>query len=140
MPPTTELQFKNSSCLINCCGDCSCAVNNEQNNECHEISSDVNEIITKGQNDLTNALRSLRWGKSKTKLLDGDETIIAKEKCRPIISLKQVAEHDSYDDCWIILYDRVYDVTNFLNEVYINRKHFSAIRVLCIRYFEKYFN
>lgn len=34
----------------------------------------------------------------------------------PEISLQMVAEHDSHDDCWIIVYDRVYDVTLFLAE------------------------
>lgn len=33
------------------------------------------------------------------------------------ISLEEVSNHDSFDDCWIILYDRVYDVTNFLSSV-----------------------
>lgn len=127
MPPTAEIEFNNSSCLINCSGDCSCAVKNEQSIiKNPEFSSDVNEIIAKGQNDLATALRSLRWSKSKTILFNSDKTVINEEKCRPIISLKEVAEHDSCGDCWIILYDRVYDVTNFLNEVNINiimKKH-----------------
>lgn len=33
------------------------------------------------------------------------------------ISLKEVAEHDTIDDCWMIIYDRVYDITNFLDQV-----------------------
>lgn len=33
------------------------------------------------------------------------------------ISLDEVLYHDSSDDCWIIIYDRVYDVTDFLRQV-----------------------
>ena len=35
-------------------------------------------------------------------------------------TLAEVAEHCHYNDCWLIVYDRVYDATNFLNEVNIN--------------------
>ncbi|XP_030383178.1 cytochrome b5 [Scaptodrosophila lebanonensis] len=34
----------------------------------------------------------------------------------PELTLEQVAHHDSYDDCWIVIYDRVYDVTQFLHD------------------------
>lgn len=33
------------------------------------------------------------------------------------ISLKEVSMHDDASSCWIIIYDRVYDVTTFLNTV-----------------------
>lgn len=33
------------------------------------------------------------------------------------ITLSEVAWHDSYSDCWVIIYDRVYDITDFLDEV-----------------------
>lgn len=35
----------------------------------------------------------------------------------PDISLDQVSWHDNVRDCWIVIYDRVYDVTAFLSEV-----------------------
>jgi hypothetical protein len=35
----------------------------------------------------------------------------------PIISMDQVSWHDHCSDCWIVIYDRVYDVTDFLLEV-----------------------
>lgn len=35
------------------------------------------------------------------------------------ITLSEVSWHDSYADCWIIIYDRVYDITDFLDEVII---------------------
>lgn len=31
-------------------------------------------------------------------------------------TLSQVAEHISPSDCWIVIYDKVYDVTNFLSQ------------------------
>lgn len=33
------------------------------------------------------------------------------------ISLKEVAEHDTIEDCWVVIYDRVYDITNFFDLV-----------------------
>lgn len=35
------------------------------------------------------------------------------------ITLEEVSWHDTPGDCWIIVYDRVYDITDFLNEVRI---------------------
>lgn len=136
MPPTAELKFtcNNNTCMIDCnVNDCQCtAANTMQTNEnshTESIENDhasvktisSNNSIVKGQVEhLVSALRTLRWSKSKTFISNhNDETamVLSHEKCRPIITLKEVAEHDSYDDCWIILYDRVYDVTKFLNEV-----------------------
>ena len=34
----------------------------------------------------------------------------------PLISLSEVSEHCSQDDGWMVLYDRVYNVTAFLRE------------------------
>ncbi|GLG97002.1 Cytochrome b5 [Gryllus bimaculatus] len=34
----------------------------------------------------------------------------------PVVSLSEVAWHDHHDDCWIVVYDRVYDLTPFLWE------------------------
>ena len=34
----------------------------------------------------------------------------------PIISLDEVSEHSSRNDGWMVIYDQVYDVTNFLRE------------------------
>lgn len=34
----------------------------------------------------------------------------------PIISLDQVSWHDHCADCWVVIYDRVYDITDFLQE------------------------
>ncbi|EDW04128.1 cytochrome b5 [Drosophila grimshawi] len=74
---------------------------------------------------LTNLLQTLRLGpltpsiKSKP---GSDLIMIEKTKAKlevklvPEITLEEVAHHDSYDDCWIVIYDRVYDVTHFLRE------------------------
>lgn len=35
-------------------------------------------------------------------------------RLRRQITLDEVAYHDTMNDCWIVLYDRVYDITNFL--------------------------
>lgn len=35
----------------------------------------------------------------------------------PEISLDEVQYHDNIGDYWIVLYDRVYDITSFLQEV-----------------------
>ncbi|KAG5306510.1 CYB5 protein, partial [Acromyrmex insinuator] len=50
--------------------------------------------------------------------------IIGERKCRlkekshdelRIINLTEVAWHDTPDDCWLVIYDYVYDCTEFLN-------------------------
>ncbi|ODN03856.1 Cytochrome b5 [Orchesella cincta] len=38
-----------------------------------------------------------------------------KEHSLPLFTLQDVAFHDMHHDCWLILYDRVYDVTSFLS-------------------------
>ncbi|KAL7739763.1 hypothetical protein ACLKA6_015003 [Drosophila palustris] len=76
---------------------------------------------------LTNLLQSLRIGhlSSSSKSNSNDVLIMPSvEKIKtkaelvsvPEITLEEVAQHDSYDDCWIVIYDRVYDVTQFLRE------------------------
>lgn len=32
-------------------------------------------------------------------------------------TLDEVSYHDTFGDCWIVLYDRVYDISNFLQVV-----------------------
>uniref|UniRef100_A0A182XFZ0 Cytochrome b5 heme-binding domain-containing protein n=1 Tax=Anopheles quadriannulatus TaxID=34691 RepID=A0A182XFZ0_ANOQN len=49
-----------------------------------------------------------------TKVPATDSNNNLQQRLRPVISLSEVAYHDCYDDCWIVLYDRVYDITNFL--------------------------
>lgn len=35
------------------------------------------------------------------------------------ITLDEVSWHDTPSDCWVIIYDRVYDISDFLDEVNI---------------------
>lgn len=77
---------------------------------------------------LSNLLQSLRLGPltAPGKATSGDQVLImpAVEKIKakvelqsaPEITLEEVAQHDSFDDCWIVIYDRVYDVTHFLRK------------------------
>ena len=68
------------------------------------------------QEIISMALRTLRL--SKTNLLaNSTASVLVEEKCRPIICLNEVSDHDTMEDCWIVLYDRVYDVTKFLPTV-----------------------
>lgn len=86
----------------------------------NEINSTVNKNLesnTESTNIVTNALRTLRLNKSAPFSEKDSETILNEEKCRRIYSLSEVSSHDTYDDCWIVIYDRVYNVTEFLKEV-----------------------
>ncbi len=40
-----------------------------------------------------------------------------KEEDLPVISLTEVAEHRSLDSAWMVIYDKVYDITEMLSEV-----------------------
>lgn len=46
------------------------------------------------------------------------------------ITLDEVAWHDTPGDCWIIVYDRVYDITDFLDEVRIKQPVFTRTRLI----------
>lgn len=74
-----------------------------------EIENNDNPIST---TFLTNTLRSLFFSPVSSA---GRECEIDKKLKQ--ISLDEVSDHDAYDDCWIIIYDRVYDVTKFLQQV-----------------------
>lgn len=45
-----------------------------------------------------------------------EEEMPQNESRLPQFTLDQVSQHASYDDCWIVIFDRVYDVTDFLRE------------------------
>lgn len=42
---------------------------------------------------------------------------MADDASHPVIPLDVVSLHDSPSDCWVVVYDRVYDITPMLNEV-----------------------
>lgn len=59
------------------------------------------------------AMTALRL--SKAPGTDGNNNVGPhQQRVRKQITLNEVSYHDSYDDCWIVLYDRVYDITSFL--------------------------
>lgn len=115
------------------CEICKVKCNKSKNCDCFvNFSADVTqngiEIISKGQNLITTTLRTLRVSKSTQFTVTNNEDLLSEKKSRRIISLNEVSEHDSYDDCWIVVYDRVYDVTNFLKEVDKNANEMTKIR------------
>lgn len=115
MAPTAKLEYRCSTCTIVNISENKCECIENGNVLDIDSSNEKFEIIAKGQNVLDSALRSLRVNKS-TSITKSDDS---EKVLRPIISLREVFEHDNYDDCWIVLYDRVYDVTQFLNQVII---------------------
>lgn len=117
MAPAVEFESRIGQNIVNV--DNWTSKNEHINNE---ISSTLISVIEKGQSVLNKALQTLRWSETKTLTVNCDEVNLNQEKSRPVITLKEVVSHDTYDDCWIILYDRVYDVTKFLNEVKTNVK------------------
>lgn len=62
---------------------------------------------------LTNTIRNLFF--STTSPAADQESEIDGELTQ--ITLEEVSNHDCSGDCWIIIYDRVYDVTRFLQHV-----------------------
>ncbi len=76
----------------------------------------VEVLKTDDTNMVTMALRTLRLTKS---IPIAEQQVLNEEKCRRIYTLSEVAEHDGTgdNDCWIVLYDRVYNVTEFMNQV-----------------------
>lgn len=59
------------------------------------------------------------WSVEKPKQWSRIEPGTTEAKDR-IISLAEVSLHDTQDDCWVVIYDRVYDITTFLDEVSFN--------------------
>lgn len=117
MAPTAKLDYQCSTCIINISEiKCQCVEN--LNELATDSSNKKFEIIAKDQNVINSALLSLQLNKlTSITETDDSEKVESLDICRPIISLREVFEHDNYDDCWIVLYDRVYDVTQFLNQV-----------------------
>lgn len=74
---------------------------------------DSNETSSVAQSFLSSTIRSIILSSASS--TPGKESEIDKRLNQ--ISLKEVSDHDCYEDCWIIIYDRVYDVTTFLNHV-----------------------
>lgn len=72
---------------------------------------------------ITDTIRSLLFSSSSAATGHESET----DKKLKHISLDEVSDHDSFNDCWIIIYDRVYDITDFLDHV----SWFVRIAAIC---------
>lgn len=77
-----------------------------QNNEIE--NSESANVAT---NFITNTIRSILFSSASI----GKESEIDKNLKK--ISLEEVSDHDCADDCWIVIYDRVYELTTFFYEV-----------------------
>jgi len=110
----------------NCDYKCDTCAKNINENKCQcvksrELDNAVNakkkfDIVTKAEDLVTVALRTLRLNKTAPFTQTDSEKVLNQEKCRRIYSLSEVADHDTFDDCWIVLFDRVYNVTEFLSQ------------------------
>jgi cytochrome b involved in lipid metabolism len=74
---------------------------------------DAKEALVVAANFITSSIRTLIFS-PKTPVV---EHAISNDDKLNQISLSDVALHDTPDDCWIVIYDRVYDVTNFFDNV-----------------------
>lgn len=88
------------------------------------------EIQPKDHNSvLTTALKALQLNEIDFSIgaiaVPSTVSEMSDEKIRRIITLDEVAEHATQADCWIVLYDRVYDVTSFLFEVTMDQLHLA---------------
>lgn len=82
-----------------------------------ENGSSVSSSVSIPNSDkVANEETSVKVGSLKLKSLnqgeDGEDL-----ECLPCITLAEVRSHSSSDDAWIVFYDRVYDITDFIVEV-----------------------
>ena len=80
------------------------------------LETQLTTVISAAFKNLT-----LSWNQSSSNVpsSDSSETLTSKSSSLqklPEYTLSQVAEHITPDDCWIVIYDKVYDVTNFLSQ------------------------
>ncbi|XP_074597496.1 uncharacterized protein LOC141852390 [Brevipalpus obovatus] len=61
------------------------------------------------------SLSSSSSGVSASASLTSSSSIPSTLSSLPEYTLEQVSEHCTVDDCWIVIFDKVYDVTNFLH-------------------------
>lgn len=75
--------------------------------------------MTSVEMELENSPSFITLAMTALRLANSTVSQIISVKHRKIITLDEVAFHDSSASCWIIIYDRVYDVTDFLKLVSI---------------------
>lgn len=78
-------------------------------------------------NFFRSAIKVLRLNKKPSN--ENLNLLVPEKTIFPEITLDEVAFHDSIDDCWIVIYDRVYNVTDFMRLV--SRLIFTYILLSC---------
>lgn len=90
-----------------------------------EVTTLITEFFSISSKTVTELENSVKRAFASKNLQDStDNSLIS----NVIITMEQVSRHDDPNDCWIIVYDKVYDVTTFLDEV---RIFFMNIIYLC---------
>ncbi|GAB1601960.1 cytochrome b5-like [Argonauta hians] len=76
----------------------------------------MDTISSTASNLLNKNLYDLIWSKtsSSAPVSDINHNICDTASGTPVFSMKDVAEHSVADSCWIVLRDKVYDITEFL--------------------------
>jgi len=76
-----------------------------------QISSAITSVVTSAIKHIANSLSCCTSSPSLLEEPKTQDKTHLKE-----YSLQEVAEHCSPSDCWIVLFDKIYDVTSFLSE------------------------
>lgn len=74
-------------------------------------TDDVKAAATQSASFFQLAMTALRLTATTTPSNDRNNNQL---RLRKQITLDEVSYHDTMQDCWIVLYDRVYDITDFL--------------------------
>lgn len=104
------------------CHSCSCHVSS-----CHTDSGSISSSVECAKHSLlsrsqssTNSVMSSTLANTVTPVQSSSSSSssLMSGKCStlPEYSLKQVAEHSTPRDCWLVIYDKIYDITHFLQE------------------------
>uniref|UniRef100_A0A023GCB0 Putative cytochrome b5 ixodes scapularis cytochrome b5 n=1 Tax=Amblyomma triste TaxID=251400 RepID=A0A023GCB0_AMBTT len=72
-------------------------------------------VASTGLQQLGNAAASMVTASDSTPAASGGEAS-RKSSQLPRYTLQDVCQHCHHNDCWIVIHNRVYDVTNFLNK------------------------
>lgn len=83
--------------------------------------------MTSVEIELENSPSFISLAMTALRLTNSTVSQIISVKHRKTITLNEVAFHDSSSSCWLIIYDRVYDVTDFLKSVSVLLKIFYFI-------------
>ena len=48
--------------------------------------------------------------------------------------LKEIARHNNNESCWVVVHGKVYDVTDFITEVFVHIRNVIKIRLYSQQY------